>query len=246
MLSRIIHAYDMADPKAKIFMAKWDIKDGFWRMDCEDEEEWNFAYVLPSSVSSNDPMLVIPTSLLMGWVESPSYFCTASETAQDVGAYYASLPINRLPEHKFASYTTSHDDFKMLPLRAPGRPGSNLKYMHEVYMDDFITLAIADAQEELNHISAATMMVIHDVFPEDTDNLDEDPISIRRMEKGDAAWANVKDILGLTFDGMNKTLWLPQDKRDALLTMLRQWLRHDLSQQLQMKGDVKVVSSSIL
>jgi len=25
-------------------MAKRDIKDGFWRMDCRDGEEWNFAY----------------------------------------------------------------------------------------------------------------------------------------------------------------------------------------------------------
>jgi hypothetical protein len=28
-------------------MAKWDIKDGFWHMDCEKGEEYNFAYVLP-------------------------------------------------------------------------------------------------------------------------------------------------------------------------------------------------------
>ena len=29
-LSRIIHAFAEADDEAKIFMAKWDIKDGFW------------------------------------------------------------------------------------------------------------------------------------------------------------------------------------------------------------------------
>jgi hypothetical protein len=46
-LSRIIHAFAEADQNAKVFMAKWDIKDGFWRMDCEEGEEWNFAYVLP-------------------------------------------------------------------------------------------------------------------------------------------------------------------------------------------------------
>ena len=69
-------------------MAKWDIKDGFWRLDCEAGEEWNFAYVLPSSVASNDIMLVVPTSLQMGWIESPPYFCVASETARDVAAMY--------------------------------------------------------------------------------------------------------------------------------------------------------------
>jgi hypothetical protein len=45
-LCRIIHAFAEADKNAKIFMAKWDIKDGFWRMDCEAGEEYNFAYVL--------------------------------------------------------------------------------------------------------------------------------------------------------------------------------------------------------
>ena len=29
-LSRIIHAFAQTDNDAKIFMAKWDIKDGFW------------------------------------------------------------------------------------------------------------------------------------------------------------------------------------------------------------------------
>jgi hypothetical protein len=29
-LSRIIHAFAKADDNCKIFMAKWDIKDGFW------------------------------------------------------------------------------------------------------------------------------------------------------------------------------------------------------------------------
>ena len=33
-LSRIVHAFAEAREDAKIFMAKWDIKDRFWRMDC--------------------------------------------------------------------------------------------------------------------------------------------------------------------------------------------------------------------
>ncbi len=67
-LTRVIHAFAEADNDAKIFMAKWDIKDGFWRMDCRDGEERNFAYVLPQPEGS--PItLVVPTSLQMGWVE---------------------------------------------------------------------------------------------------------------------------------------------------------------------------------
>ncbi len=45
VLSCIIHAFAEADKNAKIFMVKWDIKDGFWHMDCAEGEEWNFAYM---------------------------------------------------------------------------------------------------------------------------------------------------------------------------------------------------------
>lgn len=66
LLGCIIHAFAAAPHDTKIFMAKWDVTDGFWRLDCEDGEEWNFAYVLPSSIATGNPLLVIPTSLQMG------------------------------------------------------------------------------------------------------------------------------------------------------------------------------------
>jgi hypothetical protein len=72
-LSQIIHAFAKADDNDKILMAKWDIKGGFWCMDCEAWEEYNFAYVLPQE-EGMPITLVIPTLLQMGWVESPPYF----------------------------------------------------------------------------------------------------------------------------------------------------------------------------
>jgi hypothetical protein len=81
-----------------MFMAKWDIKDGFWRMDCADGEEWNFACFLPQE-EGKPITLVVPTSLQMGWVESPPYFCVATETARDTD--YIETERNSLPTHKF-------------------------------------------------------------------------------------------------------------------------------------------------
>ena len=61
-LPQIIHAFLQASPEDKVFMAKWDIKDGFWRLDCEEGKEWNFAYVLPQPEGA--PIkLVVPTLL---------------------------------------------------------------------------------------------------------------------------------------------------------------------------------------
>ena len=72
-LARIIHAFATAPLADPIYMAKWDIKDGFWRLDCAPGMEWNFTYLLPSR-DTNDPLLVVPTALQMGWIESPAYF----------------------------------------------------------------------------------------------------------------------------------------------------------------------------
>jgi hypothetical protein len=55
-LSRIIHAFAKAEEDSKIFMAKWDIKDGFWCMDCEQGEEYNFAYVFPRRKMCQSPL----------------------------------------------------------------------------------------------------------------------------------------------------------------------------------------------
>ena len=38
-LMRIIHALAELSDDAKVFFAKFDIKDGFWRLDVEDDEE---------------------------------------------------------------------------------------------------------------------------------------------------------------------------------------------------------------
>ena len=121
-LSRIIHAFVKTEDDARIFMAKWDIKDGFWRMDAEDGAEWNFSYVLPQS-PGNPCLLVVPTSLQMGWVESPPFFCAASETARDVAQDYCETEIGTLPIHKFTHYVTGNHAYAELPETDPtGRP----------------------------------------------------------------------------------------------------------------------------
>ncbi len=58
--------------------------------------------------------------------------------------------------------------------------------------------------------------------PDDID--DGDPISLRKLKKLDAAWAHVKDILSLTFNGVDKTVWLADDKRNTIITVLSGWI----------------------
>jgi hypothetical protein len=66
----VIQAFEEANKDAKIFTAKWDIKDGFWQTDCAKGGEWNFAYVLPQpedqlvQIVVPDGMGQIPTLFL--------------------------------------------------------------------------------------------------------------------------------------------------------------------------------------
>jgi len=113
-LTHIIHAFAEAEEDARIFMAKWDIKDGFWRLDAEEGAKWNFSYVLPQH--PGEPIyLVVPTSLQMGWVESPPFFCAALETARDVAQDYCETKLGTLPPHKFTNYVIGNQDYEDLP-----------------------------------------------------------------------------------------------------------------------------------
>ena len=180
-LLRVIHAFAEADekmPDAKIFSAKWDVKDGFWRLVCEEGEEWNFAYVLPQK--EGEPVkLVIPTSLQMGWIESPPYFCAASETARDVAEQYVETPVGTTAEHKFQAHTRGSNEYEGLPSRSDGEC---FRYMIEVYVDDFIALAIAISKDQLDYVAGGVMHGIYDaILP--SDDKDDDTISMKKLTK---------------------------------------------------------------
>jgi hypothetical protein len=98
---------------------KWDLKDRFWQMDCEEGEEYNFACVLPQ-VNSEPITFIVLIYLQMGWVESPPYFCTAAETVRNVASDYCNTPVGSLTPHKFIKYGRGDIDFDVLPTTIEG------------------------------------------------------------------------------------------------------------------------------
>jgi hypothetical protein len=64
------------------------------------------------------------------------------------------------------------------------------------------------------------------VFPANVID-EEDPISFKKIMKGEGVWALQKDILGFTFDGEagGHTMVLEAPKREFLLTILHKWIR---------------------
>ena len=81
VLPRIIHALaTVPEDDGPLLMAKFDLKDGYWRMVVPEADEYNFDYVLPQIDPTAETMIVIPSTLQMGWKLSSPFFCAASET----------------------------------------------------------------------------------------------------------------------------------------------------------------------
>ena len=92
--------------------------------------EWNFAYVLPQRKGA-PTRLVVPTSLQMGWVESPPYFCMTNETAQDVAAQYAESELGTQKDHNFLEYAMGNEHVQALPQHDKD---GDFKYILNVYI----------------------------------------------------------------------------------------------------------------
>jgi hypothetical protein len=164
---------------------------------------------------------VVPSSLQMGWVESPPNFCAASETARDVASQYTEMAIGSLPDHKFTKYVMNNEHVQALPATVDD---NEFRYLEEVYVDDFLALAIALSQEQVLHVAQALLMGIHDVFPADEDD-ENDPISLKKLKKLEGEFALEKEMLGFDFNGIAKTMILNVNKRELLLATLHKWIR---------------------
>ena len=79
--------------------------------------------------NSDEPMM-----LHMGWIESPPYFCTVSETGRYVAEQYIDTPVVSLALHKFVKFKEVNPEFLELPKAYISDYPFN--YMLEVYMDD--------------------------------------------------------------------------------------------------------------
>ena len=82
--------------------------------------------------------LVVPTSLQMGWIESPPYFCAVYETSRDVAQNYVETPVGTLSNHNFVKHYSQGDDFESLSKTE----SEKLHYVIECFVDDYISLVI--------------------------------------------------------------------------------------------------------
>lgn len=225
VLGRLFHFMAEVPEEEEIVFSKIDLADGYWRMIVEKDSRYNFAYVMPSANPEAPLRLVIPSALQMGWNESPAYFCAATETARDIAQAWIGKG-KELSPHPLESWVK--------PEIEPRRQTTGAKgvcyQMGAVYVDDFVQAVVQDRQGELlETVARASLHAIHSIFPPPSASGHpgaKDPISEKKLAKGDARWSPTKEILGYELDGRRRTVKLPQAKSEALLKETRKILKN--------------------
>jgi hypothetical protein len=74
-----------------------------------------------------------------------------------------------------------------------------------------MSIVIPTSKAQLDHVANAIMLRIHDVFPANIVD-SNDPISEKKLKKGEGQYSTLKTLLGFDFDGNRKTMWLEEKK----------------------------------
>ena len=107
------------------------------------------------------------------------------------------------------------------PYQAPGYRRASIRHT-DVYVDDFIQ-AMQGNPTKLRRYRRRLFNVIHQIFRplESSDPaVRNDPISLKKLLKGDAAWSTVKTVLGWVLDTVAGTIHLPERRQNRLHEIL--------------------------
>ena len=233
MFTKMVHA----DPRyGPVHMAKIDIADGFYRVWLQIEDVLKLGVALPTA-PNQPPLVAFPLALPMGWVESPPYFTTLTETVCDLANELLTAPVAprlRDPHRLEAVAATPPPALEAPPSNpaatscapAGGYPSQQRRPLAavDVYVDDFLLLA--QTRHQQRRVMRAALHSIDDVFRplEDGDpSHPKEPASVKKMLKGDACWSPRKRMLGWDIDANDLTLNLPPHRLERLREVL-QWI----------------------
>ena len=239
-LRRLLHKIVHADPfYGPVWLGKIDIADGFYRIGLQPRDIPRLGVILPTS--SGEPLVALPFTLPMGWVESPPYFTSVTETACDLlnstlrrwiplaphpleslaGTPPPGLSASGGPAEGLAASRGSAAPGYASP-RSTAAPRSPPLAYGDVYVDDFI-LAGQTKRHKQRVLRAALHSIDHHVLrpiaPADRPSR-KAPVSVKKLSLGDACWATHKTVLGWDMDTRAETLNLPLHRLRRLYELL--------------------------
>ena len=242
-LDRILRHILLSNPdNGPVYLMKVDLSDGFYRVDLAIDDAPKLGVVFPTH-PHQEPLVAIPLVLPMGWKNSPPIFSTVTETIADVANSALDQGNTTVPSHPLGNLARLQDDDGLAPsapvslsssdqckrhssllavTRDPHLPKSTalLGYV-DIFVDDFIGLA--QGSKNRNRVRDILMTAIDEVFrplsPADKPSRKE-PISIKKLLKGDCSWATVKNVLGWIINTVDQTITLPPHRVARLAEIL--------------------------
>ena len=272
-LYRILHRVHHADPKyGPVHLAKFDLKDGFYRLHLRPSQAPRLAVILPK-YEGEPPLVAIPLVLTMGWVDSPPTFCCLTETVCDTAnarAYRRYAAPHRLESkaacqdeqpstraghhHRFSG--TKQSPARELPATEPGgatvatdSPLSEPLAYFDIFVDDFLVLA-QGGHRKLQVLRRILMHALDEVLegPHTGQAHMPEALSLKKLSKGEGSWKTRQTILGWVIDTARKTLELPDHRKDRVLALfdsLRDKKRVSTKKWMKALGELRFISPGV-
>ena len=260
VLTTIVHANARYGP---VYMAKIDIADGFYRVWVAIHDVPKLGVALPVSPGSV-PLVAFPLALPMGWIDSPPYFTSVTETICDEANSLLSQPGDlrlQYPHHLEAVAATPPMENAGTQLPTPvhvlppsPHGGATCTKMPvaavDVYVGDFLLLAQTRHQQQ--RVVRASLHSIDGVLRPlgDSDPPErKEPASVKKMLKGDVHWSPQKRMLGWDIDSSDLTLNLPPHRvarcREVLAWLTPPRRRLPTAQWHQLLGELRSMSPAL-
>jgi hypothetical protein len=245
-LERIFYVvYTAHSRHGPVYLGKFDISDGFYRVALCAEDIPTLGVVFPTEPGA-EPLIAFPGVLPMGWTESPPYFCALTETIVDLAnqqiADHWDPPAHHLETAASAPPPPPEDGRATLIVPAPvhtphSGPKSPLRLRPRVqrpphqgrpvgYADVFVDDEILVGQgtpARLNKLRRILLHVNDLVFRPNDDGdsaVRREPMSLSKLAKGDGCWSTYKQVLGWIIDTIAGTVELPPHRKERLLEIL--------------------------
>jgi hypothetical protein len=225
-LLRILHSVVYAEPgHGLVFMFKLDIADGFYRLWIRPPDVPKLAVAYPCK-PGEEQLIAFPLALPMGWVESPPYFCSVTEKITDLAnqrlkeGHLSNDDRHRLDE---AADTYMVDAPEPQWWTGSAMTGAAPLAAFDVYVDGFIGVA-QGTKPHLKRVRRTLFETVDQVLRpldlSDQGTQREEPVSVKKLRKGDGAWATRKVILGWLVDTVQLTIELTPRKVSRLTEIL--------------------------
>ena len=170
---RILKTVVRADPRryGPVYLSKIDIADGFYPVWLQGMDILKLGVALPTS-PGQPPLVAFPLALPMGWLESPPYFTTLTETACDLAnnQLRARDERPRLTAHRLEAVAATpppdpvavQDKGRETQTMQPRMTGHPPVAAIDVYVDDFILMV--QTRSHRDKVLRRTLHAIDDVF----------------------------------------------------------------------------------